>query len=241
MGTRRVTKLDPQILVVEDEPSQMEMLSYNLEVEGYQTLKADTGEEATLILKENEVDLLILDWMLPGTSGLEICRQIRKSKATSHIPVILLTARGEEEDKIRGLDIGANDYVVKPYSIKELIARVRANLRASGISKSAEVLTHLGISMNLVTHTVKISGNVCDLGPIEYKLLKVLLKSPGRVYSREQLLDKVWDINTAVDTRTVDVHIGRLRKSMSALSKEGDYIRTIRGFGYSLIETLNYS
>ena len=227
---------NPQILVVEDEPSQLEMLSYNLEVEGYDLLKAETGEEGLLLLKENDVDLVLLDWMLPGTSGLEVCRQIRKSKTTAQIPVILLTARGEEEDKIRGLDIGANDYVVKPYSVKELIARVRANLRASGSSKSADVLSHRSISMNLVTHTVTVSGVTCLLGPIEFNLLKVLLQSPGRVYSRDQLLEKVWNLNASVDTRTVDVHIGRLRKSLNVSSDEENFIRTVRGFGYALVE-----
>ena len=232
-----MTKGSPQILVVEDEPSQMEVLTYNLEVEGYEVLKATNDEEASLLLDENQVDLVLLDWMLPGTSGLEICRQIRKSKRTSHIPVILLTARGEEEDKIRGLDIGANDYVVKPYSIKELIARIRANLRSSGISKSAEILSHQAITMNLVTHTVLVNERSCELGPIEFKLLRVLLQSPGRVYSREQLLEKVWNINTTVDTRTVDVHIGRLRKSLNQHAEGVDLIRTIRGFGYALTES----
>ena len=236
MGTVTVANANPQILVVEDEPSQLEMLSYNLEVEGYDLLKAETGEEGLLLLKENDVDLVLLDWMLPGTSGLEVCRQIRKSKTTAQIPVILLTARGEEEDKIRGLDIGANDYVVKPYSVKELIARVRANLRASGSSKSADVLSHRSISMNLVTHTVTVSGVTCLLGPIEFNLLKVLLQSPGRVYSRDQLLEKVWNLNASVDTRTVDVHIGRLRKSLNVSSDEENFIRTVRGFGYALVE-----
>ena len=231
----------PTILVVEDEPSQMEVLAYNLEVEGYNILKAPSGEEAKLLLVENDVDLVLLDWMLPGTSGLEICRQIRKSKSTVHVPVILLTARGEEEDKIRGLDIGANDYVVKPYSIKELLARVRANLRTRSVSKTVDMLSHGSISMNLVTHVVEVSGRTVELGPIEYRLLQVLLQSPGRVYSREQLLEKVWNRNSEVDTRTVDVHIGRLRKSLAGSQGNSNLVRTVRGFGYGLVDSATMS
>ncbi len=231
----------PTILVVEDEPSQMEVLAYNLEVEGYNILKAPSGEEAKLLLEENDVDLVLLDWMLPGTSGLEICRQIRKSKSTVHVPVILLTARGEEEDKIRGLDIGANDYVVKPYSIKELLARVRANLRTRSVSKTVDMLSHGSISMNLVTHVVEVSGRTVELGPIEYRLLQVLLQSPGRVYSREQLLEKVWNRNSEVDTRTVDVHIGRLRKSLAGSQGNSNLVRTVRGFGYGLVDSATMS
>ena len=221
------------ILVIEDEASQLELLAYNLGVEGYGVFKAETGEEGLLILKEQSIDLILLDWMLPQMSGLEVCRQVKRKKATKNIPVIMLTARGEEDDKIRGLDIGADDYVVKPYLIKELMARVRAGLRNRSEQSGAEVLEFQSLSMNLVKHTVSVAESAVSLGPLEFKLLRVFMETPGRVWSRDQLLDRVWGDNLNVDTRTVDVHIARLRKALSKASDVG-FVRTVRGFGYSL-------
>ncbi|MDR6266009.1 MULTISPECIES: phosphate regulon transcriptional regulator PhoB [Rhodobacterales] len=226
----------PKILVVEDEASQLEMLVYNLSVEGYEVFQAETGEEGLLILEEQAIDLLVLDWMLPQTSGLEICRQVKRNKDTKHIPVIMLTARGEEDDKIRGLDTGADDYVVKPYSVRELMARVRAGLRQATGQLGADLLVYQGLSMDLVQHKVSLAEAVIPLGPLEFKLLRVFMEAPGRVWSRDQLLDRVWGDNLNVDTRTVDVHIGRLRKQLSKVS-DLDFVRTVRGFGYSLDTT----
>jgi two-component system phosphate regulon response regulator PhoB len=223
----------PKILVVEDETSQLELLAYNLGVEGYEVFQAETGEEGLLILEEQSIDLILLDWMLPQTSGLEVCRQVKRNKATKKIPVIMLTARGEEDDKIRGLDIGADDYIVKPYSIKELMARVRVGLRHTGGQAGADLLVYQGLSMDLVQHKVTLGDDLVTLGPLEFKLLRVLMEGPGRVWSRDQLLDRVWGDNLNVDTRTVDVHIGRLRKALAKVS-DLDFIRTVRGFGYSL-------
>ena len=223
----------PKILIVEDEPSQLEMLSYNLQVEGYEVLKAESGEEALFILKETEVDLILLDWMLPQTSGIEICRQIKRAKTTKDVTIIMLTARGEEEDKVRGLDTGADDYIVKPYSIKELLARVRSGLRRKSNGNGAGVLIYDHLKMDMVRHAVSVGQKNIALGPLEFKLLRVLLEAPGRVFSRNQLLERVWANNLEVETRTVDVHIGRLRKQLCTGSQQ-KYIRTVRGFGYSL-------
>jgi two-component system phosphate regulon response regulator PhoB len=224
---------NPKILVVEDEPSQLEILSYNLSIEGYDVYKAETGEDALLVLEETSIDLIILDWMLPEVSGLEVCRQIKSREKTKHIPIIMLTARGEEDDKVRGLDIGANDFVIKPYSIKELLARVRAGLRHHGENKGSEVLSYEALKMDIVRHLVTVSDVNVSLGPIEFKLLRILLEAPRRVFSRDQLLERVWHNNLDVETRTVDVHIGRLRKQLKQASDD-DMIRTVRGFGYSL-------
>ncbi|GHA44868.1 DNA-binding response regulator [Amylibacter ulvae] len=223
----------PKVLIVEDEPSQLELLSYNLDVEGYDVFKADTGEQGLIILEETEIDIILLDWMLPHASGLEICRQIKRGKATKNIPVIMLTARGEEEDKVRGLDTGADDYIVKPYSIKELLARVRAGLRSRDGGKGVNILSYENLSMDLTRHGVTVEDNNVHLGPLEFKLLRVLLEAPGRVFSRDQLLERVWANSLEVETRTVDVHIGRLRKQLNAACND-EYIRTVRGFGYSL-------
>lgn len=223
----------PTILVVEDEPSQLELLSYNLKVEGYNVLRAETGEEGLLTLAESQVDLIVLDWMLPEVSGLEVCRQIKTSKATRDIPVIMLTARGEEDDKVRGLDMGADDFIVKPYSVKEMLARVRAGLRSTKNAKGADILTYDAVKMDNVRHVVTVEDKNVPLGPLEFKLLRVLIESPGRVFSRDQLLERVWESNLDVETRTVDVHIGRLRKQLNEASNS-TFIRTVRGFGYSL-------
>ena len=228
-----MTTGNPKILIVEDELSQLELLSYNLGVQGYDVFKAETGEEGLLILQEESIDLILLDWMLPQISGLEVCRQIKRNKETKNIPVIMLTARGEEDDKVRGLDTGADDFIVKPYSIKELLARVRSGLRSRYSNKSTHVLNYGTLQMDILRHIVSIGDVKIPLGPIEYKLLRVLLEAPGRVFSREQLLERVWENNLDVETRTVDVHIGRLRKQLKSISK-ASYIRTVRGFGYSL-------
>ena len=224
---------NPRILVVEDEPSQLEILSYNLNIAGYDVFDAETGEDALLILKETSIDLIILDWMLPEVSGLEVCRQIKADEQSKHIPIIMLTARGDEEDKVRGLDIGANDFVIKPYAIKELMARVRAGLRNHGANKGADVLSYGAIQMDIVRHLVTVSDIKVPLGPVEFKLLRILMEAPHRVFSRDQLLERVWQNNLNVETRTVDVHIGRLRKQLRQVSN-ADVIRTVRGFGYSL-------
>ena len=222
-----------KILVVEDEASQLELLAYNLSVEGYEVFTAETGEDGLLILQEREIDLILLDWMLPHSSGLEVCRQVKQNKATKRIPVIMLTARGEEDDKIRGLDIGADDYVVKPYSIKELMARVRVNLRSNTNQVGSDFLIYKELSMDLGKHKVTVADQVITLGSLEFKLLRVFMKSPERVWSRDQLLDRVSGDNLNVDTRTVDVHIGRLRKALNKVSDVA-FVRTVRGFGYSL-------
>ena len=223
----------PKVLIVEDEPSQLELLSYNLVVEGYDVYKAETGEDGLLILQEVEIDLILLDWMLPQTSGLEICRQIKRGKFTKSIPIIMLTARGEEDDKVRGLDTGANDYIVKPYSIKELLARVRAGLRNAKGGLGVNLLTYEQITMDLTRHMVSIGDKTIHLGPLEFKLLRILIEAPARVFSRDQLLERVWSNALEVETRTVDVHIGRLRKQLNAGANDA-FIRTVRGFGYSL-------
>ena len=221
------------ILVVEDEVAQMELLSYNLRAEGFNLLEARDGEEALLLAEEENPDLVILDWMLPQVSGIEVCRQLRQKPATKHTPIIMLTARNEESDRIRGLDTGADDYISKPYSVNELVARVRALLRRSSPGSDGEVLTYAGIALDIAQHKVTRDGATMKLGPTEFRLLTTFIQRPGRVWSREQLLDRVWGRDKDVDLRTVDVHVGRLRK---ALSKDGerDLIRTVRGAGYSL-------
>jgi two-component system phosphate regulon response regulator PhoB len=222
-----------RVLIVEDEPSQMELLSYNLGDECYTVYKADTGEEALLILGETPIDLILLDWMLPETSGLEICRQVKRGKTTKSIPVIMLTARGEEDDKIRGLDTGADDYIVKPYSIKELLARVRAGRRSASGRVDNDMLVHEGLKMDISQHVVYYNTQIVPLSRLEFKLLQVLIEAPRRVFSRNQLLERVWNDSHEVETRTVDVHIGRLRKQLKRVTADG-FIRPVRGCGYSL-------
>ena len=223
------------ILIVEDEPSQMELLSFNLNAEGYDVLKAEDGEKGLLLFKENNIDLVLLDWMLPNISGLEVCRQMRRSKDSSDCHLIMLTARGEEEDKIRGLDMGADDYIVKPYSIKELLARVRSGIRIRTKTKSHGLLTYGKIEMDINNRSVLIDKKSISIGPIEFKLLQILIQSPKQVFSRMQLLEKIWQNNLEIETRTVDVHIGRLRKAINYTSN-AEIIKTVRGFGYSLNE-----
>lgn len=223
----------PSVLVVEDEPAQREVLIYNLEAEGYGVARAEDGDEALVLVQEAQPDLIILDWMLPGVSGIEVCRRLKANSGTRSIPVIMLTARGEEADRVRGLETGADDYVVKPYSVNELMARVRTQLRRVRPSAVGQRLEFDNIVLDAETHRVTRGDVQIKLGPTEFRLLATFLEKPGRVWSREQLLDRVWGRDIYVDTRTVDVHIGRLRK---ALCREGDEdpIRTVRGAGYAL-------
>ena len=221
------------ILIVEDEPSQMELLSFNLNAEGYDVLKAEDGEEGLLLFKEHDIDLVLLDWMLPNISGLEVCRQMKRSKNSKDCHLIMLTARGEEEDKVRGLDMGADDYIVKPYSVKELLARVRSGIRIRSATKGADTLNYGKIKMEINRRSVKVDNKAISIGPLEFKLLQVLLESPKRVFSRSQLLEKIWTENLEVETRTVDVHIGRLLKAIKSVSDD-NLVKTVRGFGYSL-------
>jgi len=226
--------VQPLILIIEDEPNQAELIRYNLESEGYRVVVAFDGEDGLIQTMETIPDLILLDWMIPKVSGIEVCRQLRKNRSTREIPIILLTARSEEEDKVRGLDIGADDYVIKPYSIKELLARVRAALRRpASITTKDEVIVG-EIVVNLNKHVVKVQNYEINLGPTEFKLLLELMKNSGRVLSRDQLLDRVWGISANVDSRTVDVHIGRLRKAIKLVTKRR-LIKTVRSFGYSLI------
>ena len=224
---------EPLILLVEDEQPLVEVIRYNLEREGYRTAVANDGEEALLLMEEEPPDLVILDWMLPKLSGIEVCRQIRQQKHSRRLPVIMLTARGEESDRVRGLDAGADDYVTKPFSPKELNARVRAILRRTRPADADERLSYGDIVMDLAAHRVAREGRPVRLGPTEFRLLKVLMEHPGRVFSRERLLDDVWGRDVYVEPRTVDVHILRLRKALNAGGR-ADVIRTVRGVGYAL-------
>ena len=223
--------MSAKVLVVEDEAPIRELLSYNLRAEGFEVAGAETGEEAELLLVEDRPDLVVLDWMLPGVSGIELCRRLRTRVETSTIPIIMLTARGEEGDRIRGLATGADDYVVKPFSLPELMARVRAILRRSAPDRVAEVLRVADIELDRASHRVMRGIREVRVGPTEFRLLEFLMESPGRVLSRAQLLDGVWGRDAFVDERTVDVHIGRLRKALIR-GKEKDPIRTVRGAGY---------
>ncbi|WP_306260754.1 phosphate regulon transcriptional regulator PhoB [Pararhizobium sp. IMCC21322] len=223
----------PNILVVEDEESLSLLLRYNLESEGYHVDVSDRGDEAELKLRENVPDLLLLDWMLPGLSGIELCRRVRARDETRNLPVIMLTARGEETERIRGLSTGADDYVVKPFSVPELMARVKAMLRRAKPQVVSRLLQAGDLEMDRETHRVHRATREIHLGPTEFKLLEFFLQSPGRVFSREQLLDGVWGHDVYVDERTVDVHVGRLRKAINK-GRATDPIRTVRGAGYSL-------
>ncbi len=226
----------PHILVVEDEQALGLLLSYNLEAEGFTVERAERGDEAEIRLNEAVPDLVILDWMLPGVSGLEICRRLRAREATRTLPVIMLTARGEEAERVRGLSVGADDYVVKPFSVPELMARVRSLLRRSRPERVASRLSAGDLDLDRETRRVRRGMRDIHLGPTEFRLLDYLMERPGRVFSRSQLLDGVWGQAVEIDERTVDVHVGRLRKSLSR-GRERDPIRTVRGAGYSFDET----
>ena len=226
----------PRILVVEDEADLALLLTYNLEAEGYAAESVERGDEAELRLAESPPDLVILDWMLPGVSGLEICRRLRARESTRTLPVIMLTARGEEVERIRGLSVGADDYVVKPFSVPELMARVRALLRRSRPERIADKLVAGDLDLDRETRRVRRGLRDVHLGPTEFRLLEYRLERPGRVFSRSQLLDGVWGQSVEIDERTVDVHVGRLRKALTR-GRERDPIRTVRGTGYSFDET----
>ena len=223
----------PTVLIVEDEPAQREVLAYNLEAEGFRVSRAENGEEALLLIAEEAPDLIVLDWMLPNDSGIEVCRQLKMRADTRGVPVIMLSARSEEVDKVRGLETGADDYVIKPYSVVELMARVRAQLRRTRPSTVGGRLEYEDIVLDSETHRVTRSDKPLKLGPTEFRLLSTFMEKPGRVWSREQLLDRVWGRDIYVDTRTVDVHIGRLRKALT-IHGGTDPLRTVRGAGYAL-------
>lgn len=223
----------PHILVIEDEAPQREILIYNLESQGFRVSEAATGDEGLLLLSEDKPDVLVLDWMLPNVSGIEICRQIKTKPETRDLPVIMLSARSEEVDRVRGLETGADDYVVKPYSVSELMARVKTQLRRARPTLAGQVLAFEDIELDAETHRVTRGGEQLKLGPTEFRLLSTLIEKPGRVWSRDQLLDRVWGRDIYVDTRTVDVHVGRLRKALTQFGGQ-DPVRTVRGAGYSL-------
>ena len=221
-----------QVMIVEDEEPLVLVLRYNLEAEGYDVESASRGDEAELKLQEGLPDLLILDWMLPGISGIELCRRLRSRPQSQNLPIIMLTARGEETERIRGLATGADDYVVKPFSTPELMARIRAILRRTKPAMVSSLLRAGDIELDRTTHRVRRATREVHLGPTEFRLLEFLMQSPGRVFSREQLLDGVWGRDVYVDERTVDVHVGRLRKAINR-GKAKDPIRTVRGAGYA--------
>lgn len=223
----------PLILLVEDEAAQREVIGYNLTAEGYRVREAHDGEEAMLLVDEEPPDLIILDWMMPKLSGIEVCRRLKARRETRGIPVIMLSARSDQPDLVRGLETGADDYVVKPYSVAELMARVRANLRRVRPLAAGALLEFEDIRLDGETHRVTRAGKEVTLGPTEYRLLACLMEKPGRVLSREQLLDRVWGRDIHVETRTVDVHVGRLRKTLRQHGGD-DPVRTVRGAGYAL-------
>jgi two-component system phosphate regulon response regulator PhoB len=227
--------MNAKVLIVEDEEPLALLLQYNLEAEGFRVMLSRRGDEAEVAISEDPPDLIILDWMLPGLSGIELCRRLRAGKTARGIPILILTARGEEQDRIRGLTVGADDYVVKPFSVPELMARVRAILRRASPARISQTLEVEDIALDREAYRVMRSGREVRLGPTEFKLLEFLMQSPGRVFTRTQLLDGVWGRDVYVDERTVDVHIGRLRKAINR-GKEKDPIRTVRGAGYALGE-----
>lgn len=223
----------PKVLLVEDEPAQREVLGYNLQAEGFDVVSAGDGDEALLLVEEELPDIIVLDWMLPGISGIEICRRLKSKSQTRGIPVIMLSARAEEVDRVRGLETGADDYVVKPYSVLELMARVRGQLRRVRPASVGQRLEYDDIILDSETHRVTRADEQLKLGPTEFRLLSTFMEKPGRVWSREQLLDRVWGRDIYVDSRTVDVHVGRLRKALCVNGGE-DPLRTVRGAGYAL-------
>ena len=223
------------ILIVEDEEPIRILLTYNLEKEGFRVRECESGEEVIRLIGEERPDLVVLDWMLPGISGIEVCRLIRTRSGTRDIPVLMLTARGEEAERVRGLATGADDYVVKPFSLPELIARIRSLLRRANPETVSDRLEAGDLVLDRATRRVSRGPRDIDLSPTEFRLLEHLMQNPGRVYSRPQLLDAVWGANVYVDERTVDVHVGRLRKSLSR-GREIDPIRTVRGMGYAFDE-----
>lgn len=229
----RSPSLTAKILLVEDEQGQRELLAYNLEAEGWVVHQAGDGEEAVLMAEEIRPDAIILDWMLPKMSGLDVCSNLKRRPEFRSVPIIMLSARADETDKVRGLDTGADDYVPKPYTVAELISRIRANLRRVRPTVMGDVLTFGDISLDSESHRVRLNGDPVHLGPTEFRLLATLIEKPGKVWSREDLLDRVWGHDIYVDARTVDVHIGRLRKALGQSNTEYP-IRTVRGAGYAI-------
>ena len=225
--------MNANIMIVEDEEALTLLLRYNLETQGYEVETIARGDEADTRLREGTPDLVILDWMLPGLSGIELCRRLRARPETRQLPIIMLTARGEESERVRGLSTGADDYIVKPFSVPELLARVNALLRRASPERVADVLSFGDIALDREKKRVSRAGHAIDLGPTEYRLLEFLMERPGRVFSREQLLDGVWGSDIYIDERTVDVHVGRLRKALNR-GNSSDPIRTVRGAGYAL-------
>jgi len=223
----------PRILIVEDEEALTLLLRYNLEAAGYDVDTVARGDDADVRFKERPPDLVILDWMLPGLSGIELCRRLRARPDTRQLPIIMLTARGEESERVRGLSTGADDYIVKPFSVPELLARVSALLRRSSPERIADILSYGELELDREKKRVSRNGHAIDLGPTEFRLLEFLMERPGRVFSREQLLDGVWGRDVYIDERTVDVHVGRLRKALNR-GHADDPIRTVRGAGYAL-------
>lgn len=223
------------ILIVEDEADLRELIRYNLEAEGFRVVSAESGDEAVERIRESVPDLILLDWMLPGLSGIELTRRWRSRDETARVPIIMVTARGEEEERVRGLATGADDYIVKPFSMPELVARTQALLRRSSPQLVTSILKAGDLELDRQSHRVRRAGRDLHLGPTEYRLLEYLMRHPGRVYSREQLLDGVWGNDVYVDERTVDVHVGRLRKAINR-GREQDPIRTVRGAGYAFDE-----
>src|SRR5205807_565888 len=232
--------MNARILIIEDEEPLTLLLRYNLEAEGYEVDTSARGDEGETKLKEAPPDLLVLDWMLPGMSGIELCRRLRARPDTERLPIIMLTARGEESERIRGLATGADDYIVKPFSVPELLARIRALLRRARPERVAAQLGAGDLSLDRETRRVSRSGREVHLGPTEFRLLEFLMQSPGRVFSREQLLDGVWGRDVYIDERTVDVHVGRLRRALN-IGRTIDPIRTVRGAGYSFDERFGKS
>lgn len=223
----------PLVLVIEDEAAQREVLVYNIEAAGYEAIWSDNGEDGVLSAQENNPDVIIVDWMMPKLSGIQVCRQLRANPDTKDMHIILLTAKSTESDKVHGLETGADDYVTKPYSVTELMARINTQLRRGRSVLAGQQLQYGNIILDAASHRVFRDGQEVKLGPIEFRLLTTLMERQGRVLSRDQLLDYVWGRDINVDTRTVDVHIGRLRKSLVAIG-QNDPIRTIRGVGYAL-------
>ena len=224
------------VLIVEDEIAIVTMLRYNLEKEGYRVLATGDGEEAVTMVKDHKPDIIVLDWMLPGMTGIEVCKQLRWNQDTKNIPIIMLSARGEEGDRIRGLDTGADDYMVKPFSPSELISRINAVFRRIRPAMAEKKLEFSGISVDIATHKVTRDDQDIHLSPTEFGLLRYLLEHPGRVFSREQLLDAVWGHDIYVEIRTVDVHVRRLRKALNYDGNQPDLIRTVRSAGYAMEE-----
>lgn len=223
----------PKLLLVEDDPALAELLEFRFKSEGYDVRQTPDGDEALVMAAEDLPDLIILDWMIEGTSGIEVCRRLRRNKDTAHVPIIMLTAREAEDDRIRGLDTGADDYLTKPFSPRELLARVAAVMRRIRPALAGETIVVGDITLDPVAHRVERKGQTLQMGPTEYRLLKFLMESPGRVFSRGQLLDGVWGTGSDIELRTVDVHIRRLRKAI-AVSGAKDPVRTVRSAGYSL-------